>query len=106
MKRYELAVFDTLTNRNHYLDFVGRIDRVSNEFTVGHKAYTTDDNYDHSALPAEYGYTLKSETGVFIDSLMQFLVAYLDSFDYSTDRCMMVEADSETSTIDRVNYLF
>lgn len=41
MKRYELAVFDTLTNRNHYLDFVGRIGRVSNEFSVGNKAYTT-----------------------------------------------------------------
>lgn len=50
MKRYELAVFDTLTNRNHYLDFVGRIGRVSNEFSVGNKAYTTDDDYDHSAL--------------------------------------------------------
>lgn len=106
MKRYELAVFDTLTNRNHYLDFVGRIGRVSNEFSVGNKAYTTDGDYDHSALSAEYGYTLKSETGVFIEPLMQFQMAYLESFDYRTDRCMIVEAYSETSTIDRVNYLF
>lgn len=37
---------------------------------------------------------------------MQFQMAYLESFDYRTDRCMIVEAYSEMSTIDRVNYLF
>lgn len=106
MKRYELAVFDTLTYGNHYLDFVGRIGRVSNEYTVGNEAYTTDGDYDqdYAALSAEYGYTLKSETGVFVEPQVQFQVAYLDSFDYRTDRGMKVEADSETSTIGRIGF--
>lgn len=56
--------------------------------------------------PSTVIYTLKSETGVFIEPLMQFQMAYLESFDYRTDQCMIVEAYSETSTIDRVNYLF
>ena len=106
MKRYELAVFDTLTYGSHYLDFVGRIGRVSNEYTVGNEAYTTDGDYDqdYAALSAEYGYTLKSETGVFVEPQVQFQVAYLDSFDYRTDRGMKVEADSETSTIGRIGF--
>ena len=106
MKRYELAVFDTLTFGNHYLDFVGRIGRVSNEYTVGNEAYTTDGDYDqdYAALSAEYGYTLMSETGVFVEPQVQFQIAYLDSFDYHTDRGMKVEADSETSTIGRVGF--
>lgn len=106
MKRYELAVFDTLTYGNHYLDFVGRIGRVSNEYTVGNEAYTTDADYDqdYAAISAEYGYTLKSETGVFVEPQVQFQVAYLDSFDYRTSRDMKVEADSETSTIGRVGF--
>lgn len=106
MKRYELAVFDTLTYGNHYLDFVGRIGRVSSEYTVGNEAYTTDADYDqdYAALSAEYGYTLKSETGVFVEPQVQFQVAYLDSFDYRTSRDMKVEADSETSTIGRVGF--
>lgn len=106
MKRYELAVFDTLTYGSHYLDFVGRIGRVSNEYTVGNEAYTTDGDYDqdYAALSAEYGYTLKSETGVFVEPQVQFQVAYLDSFDYRTYRGMKVEADSETSTIGRIGF--
>lgn len=106
MKRYELAVFDTLTFGNHYLDFVGRIGRVSNEYTVGNEAYTTDGDYDqdYAALSAEYGYTLMSKTGVFVEPQVQFQIAYLDSFDYHTDRGMKVEADSETSTIGRVGF--
>lgn len=106
MKRYEFALFDTLTYGNHYLDFVGRIGRVSSEYTVGNEAYTTDGDYDqdYAALSAEYGYTLKSETGVFVEPQVQFQVAYLDSFDYHTDRHMKVEAESETSTIGRVGF--
>lgn len=106
MKRYELAVFNTLTYGNHYLDFVGRIGRVSNEYTVGNEAYTTDGDYDqdYAALSAEYGYTLKSDTGVFVEPQVQFQVAYLDSFDYRTSRDMKVEANSETSAIGRVGF--
>lgn len=106
MKRYELAVFNTLTYGNHYLDFVGRIGRVSNEYTVGNEAYTTDGDYDqdYAALSAEYGYTLKSDTGVFVEPQVQFQVAYLDSFDYRTRRDMKVEANSETSAIGRVGF--
>lgn len=106
MKRYEFAVFDTLTYDNHYLDFVGRIGRVSSDYTVGNETYTTkgDFDQDYVALSAEYGYTLKDSKGVFLEPQLQIQVAYLDSFDYWTDRRMKVEADSETSVIGRVGF--
>lgn len=56
------------------------------------------------ALSAEYGYTLKDSKGVFLEPQLQIQVAYLDSFDYWTDRMMKVEADSETSVIGRVGF--
>lgn len=105
MKRYEFALYDTLMLGNHYLDFVGRIGRVSSDFTVGNRAYTTSGDFDqdYAAVSAEYGYTLKSPTGVFVEPQLQFQVAYLDSYDY-TARGMKVEADSETSAIGRVGF--
>ena len=105
MKRYEFALYDTLTLGNHYLDFVGRIGRVSSDFTVGNRAYTTSGDFDqdYAAVSAEYGYTLKSPTGVFVEPQLQFQVAYLDSYDY-TARGMKVEADSETSAIGRIGF--
>ena len=103
MRRYEIALFDTLTIGNHYFDFVGRLGRVSSDFTVGNSAYTTSGDFDqdYAAASAEYGYNLKSDSGVFIEPQIQFQVAYLDSYDYTT-RGMKVEADSETSAIGRV----
>lgn len=103
MKRYEFALFDTLTHGNHYFDFVARFGRVSSEYSVGNDAYTTNGDYDqdYAALSAEYGYTLKSETGVFVEPQAQFQLTYLDSFDYRA-RGMKVEAESETSAIGRL----
>lgn len=104
MKRYELAVFDTLTLGAHYFDFVGRFGRVSSDYTVGNEAYSTSGDFDqdYAALSAEYGYHLKDENGVFIEPQMQIQVAYLDGFDYEASRGMQVNADSETSVIGRV----
>lgn len=105
MKRYEFALFDTLTHGNHYFDFVARFGRVSSEYSVGNDAYTTNGDYDqdYAALSAEYGYTLKSETGVFVEPQAQFQLTYLDSFDYRA-RGMKVEAESETSAIGRLGF--
>ena len=104
MKRYELALFDTLTLGAHYFDFVGRFGRVSSDYTVGNEAYSTSGDFDqdYAALSAEYGYHLKDENGVFIEPQMQIQVAYLDGFDYEASRGMQVNADSETSVIGRV----
>ncbi len=103
MERYELALYDTLTLENHYLDFVGRIGRISNKFSVGNESYSTSADYDQdfASVSAEYGYSLRSPTGVFFEPQLQLQITYLDSFDYSTSRDMSVNAESETSTIGR-----
>ena len=106
MKRYEFALFDTLTSGNHYLDIVGRFGRVSNDFDVGNDKYSTSGDYDqdYAAVSAEYGYTLRDPNGVFIEPQVQVQAAYLKSFDYTSDRGMKVEADSATSVIGRAGF--
>ena len=106
MKRYEFALFDTLTSGNHYLDIVGRFGRVSNNFDVGNDKYSTSGDYDqdYAAVSAEYGYTLRDPNGVFIEPQVQVQAAYLKSFDYTSDRGMKVEADSAASVIGRAGF--
>lgn len=111
LERYELAVYDTILLGNHYVDLVGRIGRVGNEFSVTSKSgtYRTSGDFDqdYAAVSAEYGYTLKDQTtGVFIEPQLQVQAAYLRSFDYSTQRNMKAEADSETSVIGRAGFRF
>ena len=69
MKRYELAVFDTLQLGQHYFDFVGRLGRVSSDFNVGIQSDSTSGDFDqdYAAVSAEYGYQLLDTNGVFIE---------------------------------------
>ena len=99
MTRYELAVYDTLTFNNQYLDFVGRIGRVSSEFDAASLAYRTtgDFDQDYAALSAEYGMTFRHASGFFVEPQVQMQATFLKSYDYDSDRTMSVEADSETS---------
>ena len=110
LDRYELAVYDTILLNNQYIDLVGRIGRVSNEFSVtsASGAYQTSGDFDQDyvALSAEYGYTLKDKNGVFIEPQLQIQATYLKDFDYSVERGMKAKADSETSFIGRVGLRF
>ena len=103
MKRYELAVFDTLQLGQHYFDFVGRLGRVSSDFNVGNQSYSTSGDFDqdYAAVSAEYGYQLLDTNGVFIEPQLQVQVAYVDGYDYDSQRGMQVDVDSETSVIGR-----
>lgn len=99
MTRYELAVYDTLTFNNQYLDLVGRIGRVSSEFDAASLAYRTtgDFDQDYAALSAEYGMTFRHASGFFVEPQVQMQATFLKSYDYDSERTMSVEADSETS---------
>lgn len=106
MKRYEAALFDTITLDNHYIDLVARFGRVSSDFSVGNTKFSTSGDYDqdYAAVSAEYGYTLRDTNGVFIEPQLQVQAAYLKSFDYTSNRDMKVEADSATSVIGRAGF--
>lgn len=106
MKRYEAAIFDTITLDNHYIDLVARFGRVSSDFSVGNTKFSTSGDYDqdYAAVSAEYGYTLRDTNGVFIEPQVQVQAAYLKSFDYTSNRNMKVEADSATSVIGRAGF--
>lgn len=106
MKRYEAAIFDTITLDNHYIDLVARFGRVSSDFSVGNTKFSTSGDYDqdYAAVSAEYGYTLRDPNGVFIEPQLQVQAAYLKSFDYTSNRNMKVEADSATSVIGRAGF--
>ena len=103
MKRYELAVFDTLQLGQHYFDFVGRLGRVSSDFNVGNQSYSTSGDFDqdYAAVSAEYGYQLLDTNGVFIEPQLQVQVAYVDGYDYDSQRGMQVDVDGEASVIGR-----
>ena len=103
MKRYELALFDTLELGQHYFDFVGRVGRVSSDFSVGNEVYSTSGDFDqdYAALSAEYGYQLLDTNGVFIEPQLQIQVAYVDGYDYDSERGMEVDVEGETSVIGR-----
>ena len=103
MTRYELALYDTLTFGNQYLDFVGRFGRVSSEFDAVSSAFRTtgDFDQDYAALSAEYGMTFRHESGFFVEPQMQVQAAFLKSYDYDSDRGMRVDVDGDTSILGR-----
>ncbi len=105
LKRYEASVYDTLTFGSHYLDFVGRIGQVENDFDVTNQTgkLSTSGSFDqkYAALSVEYGFNYKDEHNVFIEPQLQLQAAYLDSYSYHTERNMKVKADSDISLIGR-----
>ena len=78
--------------------------RVSSDFSVGNEVYSTSGDFDqdYAALSAEYGYQLLDTNGVFIEPQLQMQVAYVDGYDYDSERGMEVDVDGETSVIGRV----
>ena len=104
MSRTELAIYDTITFGSQYVDLVGRVGRVENEFDVTNKAYATHGDYDqdYAALSAEYGIRFALPADFFVEPQAQVQAAFLKSYDYDSDRGMKVEADGTTSILGRL----
>lgn len=106
MKRYELAVYNTYDYGAPYIDLVGRLGMVSSDYETYNRSGTlkTTGDFDqkYAALSAEVGYTLKDTNGVFIEPQLQVQVAYLDGYDYSSDRQMEVDVDSDVVVLSRI----
>lgn len=104
MKRYEFALYDTLTVGANYLDVVGRLGRISSEISAVGNVYGTSGEFEqnYASISAEVGHTLTdSATGIFFEPQLQIQATYLDSFDYSVQRGIKIQADSDTSLIGR-----
>ena len=106
MKRYELAIYNTYDYGAPYIDLVGRLGMVSSDYETHNRSGTlkTTGDFDqkYAALSAEVGYTLKDTNGVFIEPQLQVQVAYLDGYDYSSDRQMEVDVDSDVAVLSRI----
>lgn len=106
MKRYELAIYDTYDFGAPYIDLVGRLGMVSSDYNAYNQSATlkTSGDFDqkYASLSAEVGYTLMDNHGVFIEPQLQLQVAYLDGYDYSSDRNMKVDVDSEVAVLSRI----
>lgn len=106
MKRYELALYDTYDFGAPYIDLVGRLGMVSSDYNAYNQSATlkTSGDFDqkYASLSAEVGYTLMDNHGVFIEPQLQVQVAYLDGYDYASDRDMEVDVDSEVAVLSRI----
>ena len=106
MKRYELALYDTYDFGAPYIDLVGRLGMVSSDYNAYNQSATlkTSGDFDqkYASVSAEIGYTLMDNHGVFIEPQLQLQVAYLDGYDYSSDRDMEVDVDSEVAVLSRI----
>ena len=105
LERYEIAVYDTLTFGNHYLDFVGRFGHLSSDFSSSRSASSISTQGEFSTnyfgVSAEYGYTLKSAAGFFAEPQLQMLATRLEGYNYGLQRRMSVDVEQETALVGR-----
>ena len=105
LKRYEIAVYDTLTFGNHYLDFVGRFGHLSSDFSSSRSASSISTQGEFSTnyfgVSAEYGYTLKSAAGFFAEPQLQMQATRLEGYNYGLQRDMSVDVEQETALVGR-----
>lgn len=105
LERYEIAVYDTLTFGNHYLDFVGRFGHLSSDFSSSRSASSISTQGEFStnyfSVSAEYGYTLKSAAGFFAEPQLQMQATRLESYNYGLQRDMSVDVEQETALVGR-----
>ena len=106
IERYELAFYNTYDYGAPYLDLVGRLGLISSNYDSYNQKGTlrTSGDFDqkYASLSAEVGYTLMDNNGVFIEPQLQFQVTYLDGYNYSSDRSMKVDVDSEVAVLSRI----
>ena len=105
LERYEIAVYDTLTFGNHYLDFVGRFGHLSSDFSSSRSASSISTQGEFSTnyfgVSAEYGYTLKSAAGFFAEPQLQMQATRLEGYNYGLQRDMSVDVEQETALVGR-----
>ena len=105
LERYEIAVYDTLTFGNHYLDFVGRFGHLSSDFSSSRSASSISTQGEFSTnyfgVSAEYGYTLKSAAGFFAEPQLQMQATRLEGYNYGLQRDMSVDIEQETALVGR-----
>ena len=105
LERYEIAVYDTLTFGNHYLDFVGRFGHLSSDFSSSRSASSISTQGEFSTnyfgVSAEYGYTLKSAAGFFAEPQLQMQATRLEGYNYGLQREMSVDVEQETALVGR-----
>ena len=105
LERYEIAVYDTLTFGNHYLDFVGRFGHLSSDFSSSRSASSISTQGEFSTnyfgVSAEYGYTLKSAGGFFAEPQLQMQATRLEGYNYGLQRDMSVDVEQETALVGR-----
>lgn len=110
LKRYEVSAYDTLTFGSHYLDFVGRLGMVENDFNTSSRegSIRTNGDFDqnYAAVSVEYGFNLKDKHNIFIEPQLQIQAAYLEDYEYRTNTGLRAEADSEVSVIGRAGLRF
>ena len=105
LERYEIAVYDTLTLGNHYLDFVGRFGHLSEDFSASNANGTVstqgDFSMNYGGISAEYGFTLKSVLGFFVEPQLQVQATRIEGYSYALQRGMSVEAQQDTTIVAR-----
>lgn len=105
LERYEIAVYDTLTFGNHYLDFVGRFGHLSSDFSSSRSASSISTQGEFSTnyfgVSAEYGYTLRSAAGFFAEPQLQMQATRLEGYNYGLQRDMSVDVEQETALVGR-----
>ena len=105
LERYEIAVYDTLTFGNHYLDFVGRFGHLNSDFSSSRSASSISTQGEFSTnyfgVSAEYGYTLKSAAGFFAEPQLQMQATRLEGYNYGLQRDMSVDVEQETALVGR-----
>lgn len=110
LKRYEVSAYDTLTFGSHYLDFVGRLGMVENDFNTSSREGSIRTNGDldqnYAAVSVEYGFNLRDDHNIFIEPQLQIQAAYLEDYEYRTNTGLRAEADSEVSVIGRAGLRF
>lgn len=110
LKRYEVSAYDTLTFGSHYLDLVGRLGMVENDFNTSSRegSIRTNGDFDqnYAAVSVEYGFNLKDKHNIFIEPQLQIQAAYLEDYEYRTNTGLRAEADSEVSVIGRAGLRF
>ena len=105
LERYEIAIYDTLTLGNHYLDFVGRFGHLSSDFSSSRSASSISTQGEFSTnyfgVSAEYGYTLRSAAGFFAEPQLQMQATRLEGYNYGLQRDMSVDVEQETALVGR-----
>lgn len=105
LELYEIAVYDTLTFGNHYLDFVGRFGHLNSDFSSSRSASSISTQGEFSTnyfgVSAEYGYTLKSAAGFFAEPQLQMQATRLEGYNYGLQRDMSVDVEQETAFVGR-----